>query len=246
MVIYSITNIVNGKKYFGQTTKKNPLDRWRSHKWELNNLKHDNEKLQRAWNKYGSDAFIFEVIETAQSLDELNKLEMQYIANNVEGYNIFGGGDNERRPPETGRKISAARMGHIVSEDTRRKLSLKNKGRKPTVEQLKNLSQAVSGEKNGFFGKKHSDKIKKQLSKLNTGSNHPQYGKHRSNTTKQKIAQGQRKYPLLPLIDPDGNVHQIESTVREFALNFDLDGSAVSKLLNGKMKQHKGWKLYNG
>lgn len=53
--IYCIENIRNGKKYIGQSI--NVYYRWKKHKSELNNNTHDNDYLQKAWNKYGSDIF---------------------------------------------------------------------------------------------------------------------------------------------------------------------------------------------
>lgn len=47
-------------------------------------------------------------------------------------------------------------------------------------------------------------------------------------------------YPNI--IDPDGIVHTIENC-RLFATNHSLDQAALGRVLNGKAKTHKGWKL---
>ena len=51
--IYQIRNLVNGKIYVGSSvnleTRKTP------HYWELENNRHNNQHLQRAYNKYGLD-----------------------------------------------------------------------------------------------------------------------------------------------------------------------------------------------
>ncbi len=58
--IYQILYKNSGKRYIGSS--KNIFSRWREHKNSF--FKNNNSKyLQNAWNKYGSDSFIFEVIE---------------------------------------------------------------------------------------------------------------------------------------------------------------------------------------
>ncbi len=59
--IYTITNTVNGKIYVGKAV--NIGERLNCHKSKLRNGKHDNAHLQRAWNKYGQQNFLFEILE---------------------------------------------------------------------------------------------------------------------------------------------------------------------------------------
>lgn len=88
MWIYKITNIENGKVYIGQTVK--PIkDRFARH---LNDAVSNrlNTHLARAIRKYGTDKFIYEEIDSANSQDELNLKEQYWIRyfNSVEdGYN---------------------------------------------------------------------------------------------------------------------------------------------------------------
>ena len=58
--IEKIENIINKKKYIGIT--ENPEQRQKNHFSTLRNGKHCNKRLQNAWNKYGQNNFIFEVI----------------------------------------------------------------------------------------------------------------------------------------------------------------------------------------
>lgn len=93
--IYSITNQITGDKYIGQT-KVSFEDRWKHHLNDLKRNIHDNDYLQKAWNKYGEDAFEFKAIHICDELDILNDLEVYYIKkydsfNN--GYNLTSGGD---------------------------------------------------------------------------------------------------------------------------------------------------------
>ena len=47
------------------------------------------------------------------------------------------------------------------------------------------------------------------------------------------------------LISPEGVVHFVHG-IRQFSIEHDLDHSSVCKLINGKLKTHKGWRIYNG
>ena len=73
--IYSITNIANGKKYIGQSV--DVKCRIRNHKWALKHNCHDNDHLQKSFNKYGEDCFSFDIVCEC-SEEELDNLERLY------------------------------------------------------------------------------------------------------------------------------------------------------------------------
>ncbi len=58
MVIYKITNTINGKAYVGQTVQSNPRARWYQHKENAKKQKHP---LYCAMRKYGVHNFKFEI-----------------------------------------------------------------------------------------------------------------------------------------------------------------------------------------
>lgn len=72
--IYKITNLINNKVYIGSTKSYNR--RISYHKSDLNNNKHINNHLQAAWNKYGKDNFLFEIVEEVKNSEELLKIEL--------------------------------------------------------------------------------------------------------------------------------------------------------------------------
>lgn len=77
MGIYCITNSANGKSYIG---KSNDIDRRRTqHFSALGNDEHDNEEMQRDYNKYGNDCFEFSVLETVEDENKLDYIEDYYI-----------------------------------------------------------------------------------------------------------------------------------------------------------------------
>ena len=88
MTIYMVVCLVNGKRYIGKT--KNKLRyRWTAHK-------RGSTLLSAAIRKYGADNFTIEVLDTADSVPELNKLEVMYIRRystvTPNGYNVREGG----------------------------------------------------------------------------------------------------------------------------------------------------------
>lgn len=107
MIIYKITNKQNGKMYIGQTI--NSLeDRWKRHQSDaLNNI--IDTHFARAIRYYGVDSFIVEVIDTAETQEELTQKEYYWIHqyNAVqEGYNEnddgfkCGGNTYKNKTPE--------------------------------------------------------------------------------------------------------------------------------------------------
>ncbi len=87
--IYIIENKINKKVYVGSTNNFNI--RSIHHRHELKYKKHYNKYLQRAWNKYGENNFIFKLIELCDQENLIIK-ELYYIQkydslNYRKGYN---------------------------------------------------------------------------------------------------------------------------------------------------------------
>lgn len=61
--IYQIRNLKNGKIYIGSTVKNGFKLRWYDHRKTLRKNCHDNDRLQKSWNKHGEQNFIFEILE---------------------------------------------------------------------------------------------------------------------------------------------------------------------------------------
>ena len=133
-IVYLITNISNGKKYVGQTTLALEM-RWKCH------LKDARSGLQCALHcairKYGIKAFNVEQIDSAETLNELNNKEVYHVLQlktlAPNGYNLTAGGD-----------------GHIISEETRQKLSSASLGRKMSEETIKKMAAAQIGKRKIF------------------------------------------------------------------------------------------------
>ena len=134
--IYWIRNTVNDKKYIGLAV--NIEKRWCIHKATLRGEYHDNDYLQKAWNKYGEESFEFKIIKQCERDEkELKSKEIYYIKKHKTfrgdggGYNLNRGGDGNLgwiANEEQRRANSESKKGIPCSEEQKRKISLKLNG----------------------------------------------------------------------------------------------------------------------
>ena len=94
--IYSFLNIVNGKRYIGQSN--DIYRRERNHRTNLTQRRKENDHFINAWHKYGEQNFEFSILEECSLLD-LNDRERYWIAfyqsNDPKyGYNKTSGGQD--------------------------------------------------------------------------------------------------------------------------------------------------------
>lgn len=115
-VIYIIKNVSSDKVYIGSSIH-GLTKRKRCHITNLKNNKHHSIKLQRAWNKYGEDKFIFEIVETCNKEDIL--IKEQYW---IDKCNSYTSGYNAT-------PIAGNCLGREVKKETRLKISNSLKGR---------------------------------------------------------------------------------------------------------------------
>lgn len=165
MVVYLVTNRINGKQYIGQTTRD--LNRRKQQHILAALTKKDNLYFHNAIRKHGSKSFDWQIItKDVYSMKTLNRLEIHFIKlyNTFEnGYNSTAGGKNAAQSEESKRKISEAHRGVSLSEEHKRKLSEKLKG-KNSVHYGKKYSekhrQRISEGRKGKFGGKNNPAAK--------------------------------------------------------------------------------------
>lgn len=85
--IYQIKNLINNKVYIGSSI--NLINRKYKHFWMLDSGIHDNEFLQKSFNKYGRKNFVFSVIELCNELELIDK-ENYHISFSKSNESEFG------------------------------------------------------------------------------------------------------------------------------------------------------------
>lgn len=94
MVIYCVTNTVNGKKYVGKTSHALAF-RMKGHVYDALS-KGSRYAFHAAIRKYGADNFTVEVVAKCSSLEDLRNEEMRVIRETgsvANGYNMTLGGE---------------------------------------------------------------------------------------------------------------------------------------------------------
>lgn len=104
--IYEFFNLENGKRYVGSSV--NIYNRIHEHVHNLKNNKAHNKHFQSAWNKYGEDNFIFNILEYCSEEDRFER-EQYYI---------------DLISPEYNLTLNViANTGHSPSKESREKIS---------------------------------------------------------------------------------------------------------------------------
>lgn len=238
--IYKIRNKQDGKCYYGSSADVNK--RFAQHRKTLQNNTHHNVHLQRAWNKYGENAFTFEVVEECERNQMLIR-EQCYLDTNVDGYNIgkkSSGGDNITSNPnrdEIVSKIKQANQLRLLSmtEDERRMRFSKPMEANPNWKGGTTHSYCSCG----------SRKKPKAMTCIKcrdkSGVNNPFYGKTHSEETKQKLRECANNRTTKPnnskRLMADGVLY---STASEAARAFGI----TRGLVNYRCKSNKyDWKF---
>lgn len=194
MIIYKAENKINGKIYIGKTVGL-LCNRKAAHKKGAISYYY-NSAFHNAIRKHGWDNFEWSILCETDSESKLNALEKFYIsAYRKMGvcYNMTDGGEGQ--------------SGIIISEETRKKLSLSGKGRKHSDEFKRKISERMKGENNPAkreevkkkisetsknrivseetkqkmriisSGKKHSEESKRKMSEVAKGRKHSEQTK---------------------------------------------------------------------
>lgn len=218
--IYKIVNRIDGKYYVGSTN--NFHKRWNfGHKLPLNENRHDNPKLQNAWNKHGRDNFDCVLVETVEQ-ENLLLVEQKYL--NIarlepdKCYNLSFIAGKIEMTDEVRQKLSRACKGRKLSDETKEKMRKRMLGIQLTLgmkhtEEAKrkigdyNRGGTISEEQKEkisktLMGHSVSEETREKLRLSNKGHKPWNTGKQRTEETKRKIAESLRKRNQLKKLSP--------------------------------------------
>jgi hypothetical protein len=185
---YLVKHVPTNRYYYGVKFGKkcHPYDLWTKYFTS-------SKKVKGLIRRYGKKSFIFEIRKTFKTAQQARVWEHKVLKRLKVVYR------NDFLNQSDNKQMSS-------SKEARRKISLANTGKKRSEEMIIRMRIYNSGKNNGMYGKKHSEKTIKKLSKLNkgkklseetkeklrfySGKNHYMYGKKLSEETKEKIRLG--------------------------------------------------------
>lgn len=196
-VIYKITCTANGKFYIGSTV--NVRQRWARHRKELRTDTHKNKNMQASWNKYGEDAFNFEIVEEVADMHMLMVVEQKHLdmfvgAPDCFNYNRFADSPWRGKSGE-----GTPRYGSTHTPEARAK-----------------ISAAVSGEKHPNWGKTIDLAVREKIAAANKA--HPHHEYRHTDDAKKRIGAASKDRPqsLATRAKRSASMmgHEVSSTTR--------------------------------
>jgi len=257
--VYTITNKITNQIYVG-STGKSFKERWWKHKNQFKLGNHYNPYLRYAVAFYGIDNFEFEVLEECEPSHCV--FMEQYWMNLLCSYDLNFGYNfktnvtsnlGAKHSEETKRKISLGNKGKIspmrgkkLSEETKAKMSKSQSGRKMKEEFCIKNGLRKKGNKY-WLGKKHSEATKKRLSQYRTGKQSPMKGvKFSEERINQMITNPIRKKTILQF-NKEGVFIKEWPSIRGAARILNLQHSNIASCAKGIAKSCGGfiWKFYS-
>ncbi len=212
-IVYKATNTLNGHVYVGQTVRT-LHDRKLQH---LSDSRKGNFRFYYAIRKHGIDSFTWEIIDTAESKEELDLKEQKWISElgsiGPNGYNCKTGGANGRPSEDVKRRISEKLRGRkknlteegrerkreasrnrVWSDESRAKISAAQKGKPNLSEVTEKIRSKITGKIRSDEAKQHylecwTEERRQERSEKYSGTGNPNYGKHLSEEARKSISE---------------------------------------------------------
>jgi group I intron endonuclease len=228
--LYEVTNLVNGKTYIGQHITDDLEDGYLG----------SGKALKSAIKKYGRDKFKKEILLFARNEQALNILEMMAVTPEFcalkSNYNLKEGGNSGRPNPEIREKMRQKKLGarnhnygKPKTEEWKAKVSAANTGKKRSQEARLKISLAC-------LGRRHTEEAKRKIGVASAA-------RKRTEENKRKIGDANaRPFPDVYNIHT-GEECRSNFNLSEFCRQKKVTPSAMSRMIAGEQKQHKGWML---
>lgn len=243
--VYKITNTINKKIYVGSatSTKDGFKDRIRTHIRLLRNNAHYNKHLQSSWNKYGENAFEFEIVEVIAGKDNILKREQYFIDlfkttdRNV-GYNkspVAGNQLGFKHSDESKRKMSESAKRNSKQTSARMKLFMI--GKKPSEEAKRKTSETLKGIK-------RDDNFKRKMREIATGRKMSDESKEKMRLA--KLGTISKKRLKVIQLGKDGNLIKIWDCAGDAERDLKIPIGKISAVCLGQRQTTGGfkWKYY--
>lgn len=176
-------------------------------------------RLYNSFLKYGVLQHKFEIIEECE-LQELNYKERYY----QDLYNVLGrGGLNLTLTKANDRKC-------VHSDETIKRISQSNKGRKHTEQSKRKMAIARTGEKNHFFNRHHSCETKAKISEQHKGM------KYSEETNKKKGSVGTKNGWAKTVLNLETGIFY--DCVREAAESIGANHRTLANKLRGSKRNN--------
>lgn len=169
-VIYQITNMLTGDFYIG-SAQSFARREWQ-HRYDLKRGKHKNPHMQASWNKYGEEAFVFEILEEHPDGADILDVENTYLHRVVGQENCFN----------VNKDAKQSRLGQKHTEKTKKLISQK-------------LTGLLAGENHYRFGQTVSDEVRAKISATQSGRPSPMKGKKMSEAGRANVAASAKRGP---------------------------------------------------
>lgn len=250
-IIYKYTS-PSGKIYIGQTTR----EKRRRQEFQNLNMSYGGEKIDNARLKYSPAAFTYEVLcsiefatakEAQMKLDELEQFYIQKCDSYRNGYNMTLGGYTTlgmKASEETRRKLSQIRKGRKGKPRTDEQKKVQSQMMKAlyanpewrarrllidgSEEYRKKLSERLSGEGNGMWGRKASKETRAKMSEARLGEKHFMYGKNMTEERKEKCRiAALRRHQEKPM--SSDTIEKIRKSVGVAVAQYSKDGIFIKE-----------------
>lgn len=162
-VIYQITNMLTGDFYIG-SAQSFARREWQ-HRYDFKRGVHKNSHMQASWNKYGEEAFVFEVLEEHPDGVDILEIENTYLHRCVGRENCFN----------VNKDAKQSRLGQKLSDESRARISKNRKGK-------------CAGENHHRYGQTVSDEVRAKISATQMGRPSPMKGKKMSKQGRKNVA----------------------------------------------------------